>query len=172
MVKTMTYKNVEFQKKTVFPEAGSRSFMEVMGKCLADYDVALDQLIDLMEELRDSFMEVIRIQYGLSNYEEFLKDNHAAEKAREMRPDMVEREMLSEEDHENQEEDRAIQKEDPKKLGKEEDQKEVQAALQNSEVRVKKDLEDNGKQVDDVYDPALVMELEGLSQQEEKRRGR
>lgn len=173
MVKTMANKNVEFQKNTVFPEAGSRSFMEVMGKCLMDYDAALNQLIELMEEVRDSFIEVIQIQYGLSEYEEFLKDNRAAEKAKEMRPELAEREMLSEEDPEKQEEDRTIQKDDPGQSGKEKDQKEEQTALQNSEDRVKEDLEDIWKeQMDDISDPGFMPEPEALPQQEEKRRGR
>ena len=107
-------------------------FLDNLGRSLKAYDAALDLLIEVMELLRDSFMEMVEIHYGLSAYEDFLKDNRAAEKAKEMRPDMVERELLSEEDHEKQEVDRAMQKEDS----------------------------DN------------VMELEDLSQQEEKRRER
>ena len=168
----MTINYGEYQKTTLFPEEGTPEFMVVMSQSLKAYDAALDVLIDAMELIRDSFMELIEIHYGLSEYEEFLKDNHAAEKAKEMRPEMAEREMLSEEDPEKQEEDRTIQKDDPGQSGKEKDQKEAQTALQNSEDRVKKDLEDIGKQVDDVYDPGLVQELEGQPQQEEKRRGR
>ena len=128
----MAFRVDDFQKQARFPEEGTPEFMVVMGRSLKAYDAALDLLIEVMELLRDSFMEMVEIHYGLSTYEEFLKDNRAAEKAKEMRPDMVERELLSEEDHEKQEVDRAMQKE-------------------NS---------DN------------VMELEDLSQQEEKRRGR
>ena len=128
----MAFRLDDFQKNTRFPEEGTPEFMVVMGRSLKAYDAALDLLIEVMELLRESFMEMVEIHYGLSVYEEFLKDNRAAEKAKEMRPDMVEREMLSEEDHEKQEEDRAMQKEDPD----------------------------------------LVQELEGISQQEEKRRGR
>ena len=128
----MAFRVDDFQKQARFPEEGTPEFMAVMGRSLKAYDAALDLLIEVMELLRESFMEMVEIHYGLSVYEEFLKDNRAAEKAKEMRPDMVEREMLSEEDHEKQEEDRAMQKEDPD----------------------------------------LVQELEGISQQEEKRRGR
>ena len=128
----MAFRVDDFQKQARFPEEGTPEFMVVMGRSLKAYDAALDLLIEVMELLRDSFMEMVETYYGLSVYEEFLKDNRAAEKAKEMRPDMVEREMLSEEDHEKQEVDRAMQKEDS----------------------------DN------------VMELEDLSQQEEKRRER
>ena len=184
-MKTMAYKNVEFQKNTVFPEAGSRSFMEVMGKCLMDYDAALNQLIELMEEVRDSFMEVIQIQYGLSDYEEFLKDNRAAEKAKEMRPETVEREGISEED---QKEDQRVLREtkpDQDQPGKAEGQQ-GQAALRNPEnqgwedPKEKKGAQDMmqdpegywEEEADQLYDPDLVQELEDISQQEEKRRGR
>ena len=128
----MAFRVDDFQKQARFPEEGTPEFMVVMGRSLKAYDAALDLLIEVMELLRDSLMEMVEIHYGLSTYEEFLKDNRAAEKAKEMRPDMVERELLSEEDHEKQEVDRAMQKEDS----------------------------DN------------VMELEDLSQQEEKRRER
>ena len=128
----MAFRVDDFQKQARFPEEGTPEFMVVMGRSLKAYDAALDLLIEVMELLRDSLMEMVEIHYGLNAYEEFLKDNRAAEKAKEMRPDMVEREMLSEEDHEKQEVDRAMQKEDS----------------------------DN------------VMELEDLSQQEEKRRER
>ena len=128
----MAFRVDDFQKQARFPEEGTPEFMVVMGRSLKAYDAALDLLIEVMELLRDSFMEMIEIHYGLNAYEEFLKDNRAAEKAKEKRPDMVERELLSEEDHEKQEVDRAMQKEDS----------------------------DN------------VMELEDLSQQEEKRRER
>lgn len=128
----MAFRVDDYQKQAHFPEEGTPEFMAVMGRSLKAYDAALDLLIEVMELLRDSFMEMVEIHYGLSAYEDFLKDNRAAEKAKEMRPDMVEREMLSEEDHEKQEVDRAMQKEDS----------------------------DN------------VMELEDLSQQEEKRRER
>ena len=128
----MAFRVDDFQKQARFPEEGTPEFMVVMGHSLKAYDAALDLLIEVMELLRESFMEMVETHYGLSVYEEFLKDNRAAEKAKEMRPDMVEREMLSEEDHEKQEVDRAMQKEDS----------------------------DN------------VMELEDLSQQEEKRRER
>lgn len=128
----MAFRVDDYQKQAHFPEEGTPEFMVVMGRSLKAYDAALDLLIEVMELLRDSLMEMVEIHYGLSVYEEFLKDNRAAEKAKEMRPDMVEREMLSEEDHEKQEVDRAMQKEDS----------------------------DN------------VMELEDLSQQEEKRRER
>lgn len=128
----MAFRVDDFQKQARFPEEGTPEFMVVMGRSLKAYDAALDLLIEVMELLRDSFMEMVEIHYGLSTYEEFLKDNCVAEKAKEMRPEMVEREMLSEEDHEKQEVDRAMQKEDS----------------------------DN------------VMELEDLSQQEEKRRER
>lgn len=128
----MAFRVDDYQKQAHFPEEGTPEFMVVMGRSLKAYDAALDLLIEVMELLRESFMEMVETHYGLSVYEEFLKDNRAAEKAKEMRPDMVEREMLSEEDHEKQEVDRAMQKEDS----------------------------DN------------VMELEDLSQQEEKRRER
>ena len=128
----MAFRVDDFQKQARFPEEGTTEFMAVMGRSLKAYDAALDLLIEVMELLRESFMEMVETHYGLSAYEDFLKDNRAAEKAKEMRPDMVEREMLSEEDHEKQEVDRAMQKEDS----------------------------DN------------VMELEDLSQQEEKRRER
>lgn len=128
----MAFRVDDFQKQARFPEEGTPEFMVVMGRSLKAYDAALDLLIEVMELLRDSLMEMVEIHYGLNAYEEFLKDNRAAEKAKEMRPDMVERELLSEEDHEKQEVDRAMQKEDS----------------------------DN------------VMELEDLSQQEEKRRER
>lgn len=128
----MAFRVDDFQKQARFPEEGTPEFVVVMGRSLKAYDAALDLLIEVMELLRESFMEMVETHYGLSVYEEFLKDNRAAEKAKEMRPDMVEREMLSEEDHEKQEVDRAMQKEDS----------------------------DN------------VMELEDLSQQEEKRRER
>ena len=128
----MAFRVDDFQKQARFPEEGTPEFMAVMGRSLKAYDAALDLLIEVMELLRDSFMEMVEIHYGLSAYEEFLKDNRAAEKAKEMRPEMAEREMLSEEDHEKQEEDRAMQKDDPD----------------------------------------IVMELEDLSQQEEKRRER
>ena len=128
----MAFRVDDFQKQARFPEEGTPEFMAVMGRSLKAYDAALDLLIEVMELLRDSLMEMVEIHYGLNAYEEFLKDNRAAEKAKEMRPDMVERELLSEEDHEKQEVDRAMQKEDS----------------------------DN------------VMELEDLSQQEEKRRER
>ena len=128
----MAFRVDDFQKQARFPEEGTPEFMVVMGRSLKAYDAALDLLIEVMELLRESFMEMVETHYGLSVYEEFLKDNRAAEKAKEMRPDMVERDMLSEEDHEKQEVDRAMQKEDS----------------------------DN------------VMELEDLSQQEEKRRER
>ena len=128
----MAFRVDDFQKQARFPEEGTPEFMVVMGRSLKAYDAALDLLIEVMELRRESVMEMVETHYGLSVYEEFLKDNRAAEKAKEMRPDMVEREMLSEEDHEKQEVDRAMQKEDS----------------------------DN------------VMELEGLSQQEEKRRER
>ena len=128
----MAFRVDDYQKQAHFPEGGTPEFMVVMGRSLKAYDAALDLLIEVMELLRESFMEMVETHYGLSVYEEFLKDNRAAEKAKEMRPDMVEREMLSEEDHEKQEVDRAMQKEDS----------------------------DN------------VMELEDLSQQEEKRRER
>ena len=128
----MAFRVDDYQKQAHFPEEGTPEFMVVMGRSLKAYDAALDLLIEVMELLRESFMEMVETHYGLSVYEEFLKDNRAAEKAKEMRPDMVERELLSEEDHEKQEVDRAMQKEDS----------------------------DN------------VMELEDLSQQEEKRRGR
>ena len=128
----MAFRVDDFQKQARFPEEGTPEFMVVMGRSLKAYEAARDLLIEVMELLRESFMEMVETHYGLSVYEEFLKDNRAAEKAKEMRPDMVEREMLSEEDHEKQEVDRAMQKEDS----------------------------DN------------VMELEDLSQQEEKRRER
>jgi len=128
----MAFRVDDYQKQAHFPEEGTPEFMVVMGRSLKAYDAALDLLIEVMELLRESFMEMVETHYGLSVYEELLKDNRAAEKAKEMRPDMVEREMLSEEDHEKQEVDRAMQKEDS----------------------------DN------------VMELEDLSQQEEKRRER
>ena len=128
----MAFRFGDFQKAAHFPEEVTPEFMVAMGRSLKAYDAALDLLIEVMELLRDSFMEMVEIHYGLSTYEEFLKDNRVAEKAKEMRPEMVEREMLSEEDHEKQEEDRAMQKEDPD----------------------------------------IVMELEDLSQQEEKRRER
>ena len=108
----MAFRVDDFQKQARFPEEGTPEFMVVMGRSLKAYDAALDLLIEVMELLRDSFMEMVEIHYGLSTYEEFLKDNRVAEKAKEMRPEMVEREMLSEEDHEKQEVDRAMQKED------------------------------------------------------------
>ena len=108
----MAFRVDDFQKQARFPEEGTPEFMVVMGRSLKAYDAALDLLIEVMELLRESFMEMVETHYGLSVYEEFLKDNRAAEKAKEMRPDMVEREMLSEEDHEKQEVDRAMQKED------------------------------------------------------------
>lgn len=108
----MAFRVDDFQKQARFPEEGTPEFMVVMGRSLKAYDAALDLLIEVMELLRESFMEMVETHYGLSVYEEFLKDNRAAEKAKEMRPEMVEREMLSEEDHEKQEVDRAMQKED------------------------------------------------------------
>ena len=181
----MAFRFGDFQKAAHFPEEGTPEFMVAMGRSLKAYDAALDLLIDVMELLRDSFMEMVEIHYGLSAYEEFLKDNRAAEKAKEMRPDLVERKMLSEEDHEKQEEDRARQKEEPVQPGKVEDQQ-GQAALRNPENQGWEDLEEKKdalsmlhdpegyweEKVDQLYDLDLVLELEGLSQQEEKRRGR
>ena len=181
----MAFRFGDFQKEAHFPEEGTPEFMIAMGHSLKAYDAALDLLIDVMELLRDSFMEMVEIHYGLNAYEEFLKDNRAAEKAKEMRPDMVEREMLSEEDHEKQEEDRARQKEETVQPGKVEDQQ-GQAALRNPENQGWEDPEEKKdaqsilqdpegyweEKVDQLYDPDLVLELEGLSQQQEKRRGR
>ena len=181
----MAFRLDDFQKNTRFPEEGTPEFMVAMGNSLKAYDAALGLLIDVMELLRDSFMEVVEIHYGISAYEEFLKDNRAAEKAKEMRPDLVERKMLSEEDHEKQEEDRARQKEEPVQPGKAEGQQ-GQAALRNPEnqgwedPKEKKGAQDMmqdpegywEEEADQLYDPDLVQELEDISQQEEKRRGR
>ena len=94
----MAFRLDDFQKNTRFPEEGTPEFMVAMGNSLKAYDAALGLLIDVMELLRDSFMEVVEIHYGISAYEEFLKDNRASEKAKEMRPETVEREGISEED--------------------------------------------------------------------------
>ena len=79
----MAFRLDDFQKNTRFPEEGTPEFMVAMGNSLKAYDAALGLLIDVMELLRDSFMEVVEIHYGISAYEEFLKDNRAAEKAKE-----------------------------------------------------------------------------------------
>ena len=181
----MAFRLDDFQKNTRFPEEGTPEFMVAMGNSLKAYDAALGLLIDVMELLRDSFMEVVEIHYGISAYEEFLKDNRAAEKAKEMRPETVEREGISEED---QKEDQRVLREtkpDQDQPGKAEGQQ-GQAALRNPEnqgwedPKEKKDAQDMmqdpegywEEEADQLYDPDLVQELEDISQQEEKRRGR
>ena len=109
----MVFKNEMVQKTDRFPEEGTPEFMVAMGSSLKAYDAALDLLIDALELFRDSFLEMVEVRYGLDQYEEFLKDNRAAEKAKEMRPDMAERMLVSEEEREKQEEERAKQKEEP-----------------------------------------------------------
>ena len=77
-----------------------------MQTSLEAYGAALDYLIEAMKHIRESFREMIREQIGMEQYEEYLKDNRAAEKAKEMRPDAAERNEISEQEKETQEEDR------------------------------------------------------------------
>jgi FKBP-type peptidyl-prolyl cis-trans isomerase (trigger factor) len=70
----MAFRVDDFQKQARFPEEGTPEFMVVMGRSLKAYDAALDLLIEVMELLRESFMEMVETHYGLSTYEEFLKD--------------------------------------------------------------------------------------------------
>lgn len=181
----MAFERVEFRKRTSFPERGTHDFRKGLQISLEAYDIALDYLITAMEQLRDSFRDMIEIQYGLAQYEEFLKDNRAAEKAKEMRPDTIERKGISEEDQkEDQRELGEVKQDQEQPVNIEEQQR--QPVLRNPENQgwenpeEKKDVQSMlqdpegywEEKVDQPYDPDLVLELEGYSQQEEKRRGR
>ena len=188
----MAVKNEEYRKNKAFPEEGTPAFMEVMGRSLQAYDAALDLLIEVMEQIRNSFREMIEIQYGISEYEEFLKDNRSAEKAKELRPGVVERTALSEEEQDDQRLQREVQEDQDQRKNQEEqemrsvlqrtenqsgmdpeEQNETQDMLQDARSVAKQDPEDlREEQMADIYDPDLVQELESLSQPEEKRRGR
>ena len=189
----MAFERMEFRKRTYYPELGTEDFRKGMQISLEAYDSALDYLIAAMEHIRESFREMIDLQIGLEQYEEYLKENRAAERAKEMRPDAVERMSISDQE---QEEDQRMQREvkdAPARHGEKEEQqdqvflqtpqgemdngyeeqKEVQGILKDEKHLVKQDPEEYWKgQMEDIYDPDLVQELEGLSQQQEKRRGR
>ena len=188
----MAFERVEFRKRTFYPEPGTQDFRKGMQISLEAYDIALDYLIDAIEQLRDSFRDMIEIHYGLSQYEEYLKDNRAAEKAKELRPGVAERTALSEEEPDDQRQQSKAQ--DDQDQQKNQDDQEMQSALQRPENQPGMDpeeqnetqgmLQDAGsvakqdsddlweEQMEDIHDPDLVRELEALPQQEEKRRGR
>lgn len=166
----MAFDRSEFRKRTFFPEPGTNDFMKGMQVSLEVYDIALDYLIAAMEQLRESFRDMIELQYGLSQYEEYLKDNRSAEKAKELRPDIAERASLSEEEQEKQS---VLQR--PESLGSidQEEQNETYDRVLVTGQLAKEDLEDIWKeQMDDISDPGFMPEPEALPQQEEKRRGR
>ncbi len=102
----MTFERIEFRKRASFPEPGTEDFRKGMQTSLEAYGAALDYVIEAMKHIRESFREMIREQIGMEQYEEYLKDNRAAEKAKEMRPDAAERNEISEQEQETQEEDR------------------------------------------------------------------
>ena len=64
----MAFRVDDYQKQAHFPEEGTPEFMVVMGRSLKAYDAALDLLIEVMELLRDSLMEMVEIHYGLNAY--------------------------------------------------------------------------------------------------------
>lgn len=169
----MAFNYGEYQKTTKFPEEGTPDFMVVMGQSLKAYDAALDVLIDAMKLIRDSFMEMIEIHYGLGEYEEFLKDNYAASKVKVMHPDIVGRpDSSGQEQPEDQEKLReAKEGQDPQMS--QDGQMELPDSFQHGDNRISQNQEEFfEEQAGDAYvtDPAEI--LEDTSRHEEKRRGR
>lgn len=173
----------EFRKTAEFPKEGTPEFMVVMGRSLKAYNAALDVLINAMAQVRDSFMEMIEIHYGLDIYEEFLKDNFAAEKAKEMRPDIAERTDISGLDQQEDQEKHYEVKEERDRKMRQEEPVELPDSSQNVGNPLHQDPEEffekqagDANDADPYFDTPYAAdpgtECMDVSQPEEKRRGR